>query len=165
MPEADSLTALRQAATALIGVAAAPTVLAALRMLLDGTETAFEERPAEKQATPSVPPRPAPRATAPLDATWDTDRKKFRAAMLERNVGYPALAETVGVSRNTLQNTLGKRASPTHALRARLTTWLQTELAPVVATAEPTFRLTGRGNGAGRVNTGRGDAAELAVAG
>jgi hypothetical protein len=146
MLEAESLTALRQAATALIGTAAATTVLAALRMLIDGNEAAFA---APTPVPRSASPQPPPRVPARPDETWDVDRKRFRTAMLERNVGYPALAEIVGVSRNTLQNALGKRASPTHALRQKLEVWLADEPAPAVATPEQPFR----GNGNGRDHT------------
>jgi hypothetical protein len=148
----EHLVALRQAATALISTAAAPTVLAALRALIDGTEAA-PRSPSEPKLTPTSRPKaaprpqPSPRVTSQPDGEWDARRREIRAAMLDRGVGYQDLADQFGVAVRTLRHALGRREPPTRAMRQRLETWLENEPAPAVG-AETPFRA----NGAGRLH-------------
>jgi hypothetical protein len=157
----EHLAALREAATALISTAAAPTVLAALRALIDGTEAA-PRSPSEPKLTPAsrqkAAPRPqhSPRVAPQPDGEWDTRRREIRAAMLDRGVSYNDLAEQFGVAVTTLRHALGRREPPTRAMRQRLEAWLENEPAPAVA--EPPFRS----NGTGRLHP---EGAERATAG
>jgi hypothetical protein len=148
----EHLAALRQAATALISTAAAPTVLAALRALIDGTEAA-PRSPSEPKLTPASRPKaaprpkPSPRVAPQPDGEWDARRREIRAAMLDRGVGYQDLADQFGVAARTLRHAVGRRKPPTRAMRQRLEAWLENDQAPAVAT-EPPFRP----NGAGRLH-------------
>ena len=148
----EHLVALRQAATALISTAAAPTVLAALRALIDGTEAAPRSPPEPKLTPTSRPkaaprPQPSPRVAPQPDGEWDGRRREIRAAMLDRGVGYRDLADQFGVAARTLRHAVGRREPPTRAMRQRLEAWLENDPAPAVAT-EPPFRS----NSAGRLH-------------
>ena len=87
----NQIEALRQAATALIGSAAAPTVLAALRLLLDDAEGAPKPEPA------AAPPKSAPADSADTagdlsgaadkSSAWLELRQRVRAARAERGLG------------------------------------------------------------------------------
>ena len=148
----EHLAALRQAAAPLISTAAAPTVLVALRALIDGTE-AVPRSPSELKLTPtSMPkaaprPQPSPRVVPQPDGEWDTRRREIRAAMLDRGVRYQDLADQFGVAARTLRHAVGRRQPPTRAMRQRLEAWLENDPAPAVAT-EPPFRS----NSAGRLH-------------
>jgi hypothetical protein len=139
----EHLAALRQAATALISTAAAPTVLVALRALIDGTEAA-PRSPSEPKPMPALRPKAAPKPKPTREGEWDARRREFRAAMLDRGVSYQDLADQFGVAVQTLRHALGRREPPTRAMRQRLEAWLENDPAPAVA-AEPPFRPNGTG--------------------
>jgi hypothetical protein len=145
----DPLSALREAAIVLLAAAPLPVVRATLRALLADTEPTAAQPPARAEKSPLRPPQGAkptrPKAPAQSDGTWDARRREIRAAMIERQLSYPALAQQFGVATRTLHHALGRRQPPTVAMRQRLEAWLDAP-APEVA-AEPPFRLNGAGRG------------------
>jgi hypothetical protein len=152
--DAEHLSSLRQAATALISTAAAPAVLAALRALLADPEFAWEAPPRPPPSptpapTPHRAPSPAPRAAPPVvDAAWLDLRQQVKAAMTERGADYAGVAQAIGRSEIAVRITLGCRKAPKPIVRTRLQEWIE-QGAPAVA---PAVGAAFRPNGAGRVH-------------
>jgi hypothetical protein len=159
--DAEHLSSLRQAATALISTAAASTVLAALQTLL--TDPAFTTekppRPSPAPTPPSAPspaipaPRvaiPAPRAgtTPPVtdDAAWLDLRQQVKAAMAERGADVAGVAQAIGRSEIAVRITLGSRKPPRPIVQTRLQAWLADQPTDVPGVAAP-LAFPGRGNG------------------
>lgn len=128
---ADHLTSLRQAATALISTAAAPVVLAALRTLLSDPEFAWG---ANDLPTPTVSA-----AASADDPEWEPLRQRVREAKAVRHITTQGLADELGLAYSTLDNALHARRPPTKALQQRLEDWVNTP-APEVAALRTTFR-------------------------
>lgn len=150
----EHLAALRQAATALIATAAAPTVLAALRTLLAD--------PAFAAAAPALPlpaqsaPRPArdkPTADAAAavasDREWDALRGSVRQAMTAQGLDFAGLGLAIGRSGTAVRIDLTSRKPPRRPVQAKLQEWLANGAAgaPEVAATGTTF--PGNGNGIG----------------
>jgi hypothetical protein len=162
--DAEHLSSLRQAATALISTAAAPAVLAALRALLADPEFAWEAPPRPPPSpTPHRAPAPAPRAAPPprpaaavaeqpvVDAAWEDLRAAVKAAMAERGVSITDVAAAIGRSEIAARISLGSRKPPRPIVQSRLQAWLAdepTDAPEVAAHVAATFRP----NGAGRVH-------------
>jgi hypothetical protein len=165
--DTEHLTALRQAASALINTAGAPTVLAALRALLADPEFAVEAaalplrppqslpEPARTQALGLPAPRPArdkpavgaKSAATPSDPEWDTLRREVRQAMTTRGLDFADLGQAIGRSGTAVMIDLTSRRAPRPPVQAKLKAWLE-QAAPAVAAYAATFP----GNGASSVH-------------
>lgn len=164
--DTEHLSALRQAATALIATAAASTVLAALRTLL--ADPGFAGQANEAQLRPSPPPphpHPAPAQPARprsssvpslpvVDAGWEELRGRVKAAMVERGASYADVAAAIGHSQVATRIAISSRKSPRPIVQTKLRAWLANGAAgaPEVAASGTTFRP----NGADRLQTGNG---------
>jgi hypothetical protein len=135
--DADHLSSLRQAATALISTAAAPVVLAALQVLLADPEfaavaPALPLRPpqsAPESALPQAREMPAPRpardkpaagarsAATPSDPEWDELRRAVRQTMAARslNFGRPRAGDRTQRDRGPDRPHLSQAAAPARA--------------------------------------------------
>jgi hypothetical protein len=143
----DLLPALRQAAAALLATAPLAVVRATLLALL-------AEEPAEQPATtPTRTAAPAVPKSKSTVATWDTVRRRVRAAMKQRRMDFAELGRQVQVSEITVRKSLSHRSPTSHALAQRLEAWLDGPAPEVAAKAAP-FR--GSSNGA---DTGTGTTA------
>jgi hypothetical protein len=142
--DAEHLTSLRQAATALISTAAAPVVLAALRTLLADPEFAWDV-----DDTPPLrpPPSPRPQPSPTCSPEWDDLRQRVREAKAARGVTNQMLAEQIGLAFSTLDTAISARRPPGRAMMQRLEDWLDKKPAaapvPEVTAYGPTFRGNG----------------------
>lgn len=142
--DAKHLASLRQAATALISTAAAPTVLAALQALLAdpafaAVASALPRRPAQPTpgtAVARAPPLPTPRparakptararsAAAASDPAWEELRGRVKAAMAERGANYADVAAAISHSVTATRIDLTSRKPARQSMQAKLLQWL-----------------------------------------
>lgn len=164
---AEHLSALRQAATALINTAPAPTVLAALQALLADPAFAADapvlpRRPAQSAPesaiarTPVLPvlrparDKPTARANAaaaPSDPEWDVLRSSVRQAMAARGLDFAGLGQAIRRSEIAVRIALGSRKPARPVVQTRLREWLTNGAAgaPEVAAQPIPFRRSRSG--------------------